>query len=203
MPPLSLPSLFRYPIDWVAFAAALGLSVLGLLTMNSFLGGDPFFARQVAWVSIGVGAFFTASLIDWRFLRGSGVAALVYGLLLVPLIILILFGTSTHGARGWFDLGALCAAARGVCKNRTHYHTCQVFFTAAYRDPQREAYFDFWRICSCGVHSGGASARFWLRYHCRVYMAWDGLGFRHLPTASCDRAVCRTCRFRGAVVFWV
>lgn len=105
MPPLSLPSLFRYPIDWVAFAAALGLSVLGLLTMNSFLGGDPFFARQVAWVSIGVGAFFTASLIDWRFLRGSGVAALVYGLLLVPLIILILFGTSTHGARGWFDLG--------------------------------------------------------------------------------------------------
>ena len=92
-------------IDWVAFTAALGLSVLGILTMNSFLGDDPFFARQVLWVLIGICVFFAASAIDWRFLRGSGVAVSVFAILLVPLILLIFFGATTRGARGWFDLG--------------------------------------------------------------------------------------------------
>lgn len=103
---LSISATTRGFVDWVAFAAALGLSVLGLLTMNSFLGDDPFFERQVVWVLIGVCMFFAASAIDWRFLRGSGVAAAVFGILLVPLILLIFFGASTRGARGWFDLGA-------------------------------------------------------------------------------------------------
>src|SRR3989344_2706389 len=102
---LPISAISTNAIDWVAFAAALGLSALGLLTMNSFTGDDLFFVRQVAWVTIGIGVFFAASVVDWRFLRGSGVAAALFGLLLIPLLLLIFFGATTRGARGWFDLG--------------------------------------------------------------------------------------------------
>ncbi|OGC80934.1 hypothetical protein A2943_01525 [Candidatus Adlerbacteria bacterium RIFCSPLOWO2_01_FULL_51_16] len=105
MPSLPLPSVFKSSVDWVALTAALALCVLGLLTMNSFLEGDPFFTRQIAWIVIGVLLFFVASSINWRFLRGSGVAVSIFAILLVPLLLLILFGHTTRGARGWFDLG--------------------------------------------------------------------------------------------------
>jgi rod shape determining protein RodA len=97
--------LASHPIDWVALTAALGLSVLGLLTMNSFSGEDPFFLRQVVWIVVGLVVFFAAASVDWRFLRGGGVAAAVYALLLAPLVVLVVAGTAVQGARSWFDIG--------------------------------------------------------------------------------------------------
>jgi rod shape determining protein RodA len=73
--------------------------------MNSFVGEDPFFSRQLVWVAIGLCVFFAASAGDWRFLRGSGVAAIIYALLLLPLVVLVVAGTAIQGARSWFDLG--------------------------------------------------------------------------------------------------
>ncbi len=93
-------------IDWVAFSAALGLSLLGLLTMSSYTIGDPFFLRQAVWILLGALVFFGASTIDWRFLRRSGVAASAYALLMIPLVVLVLVGQAMQGARSWFDLGA-------------------------------------------------------------------------------------------------
>lgn len=94
-------------VDWPMFLAACTLSLLGLLTMNSFQGDDPFATRQTIWIGVGVIAFFVASSIDWRFLRRSGVAAAVYGLLVIPLVLLILVGTSIKGARSWVSIGSL------------------------------------------------------------------------------------------------
>lgn len=93
-------------VDWVAYGCALALALLGLLTMNTFAEGDPFFARQALWIALGSIVFFAASLIDWRFLRRSGVAAAVYAALLVPLLVLAAVGQVMQGARSWFDLGA-------------------------------------------------------------------------------------------------
>src|SRR5581483_10011373 len=94
-------------IDWIAFFAALTLGGLGLLTMNSFNGVDPFFVRQLIWLAVGVVVFFVASTIDWRFLRNSGVAAGIYGVLIVPLIFLLALGTAVKGARSWLSIGSL------------------------------------------------------------------------------------------------
>ena len=93
-------------IDWIAFGAALGLALLGLLTMNSFQGQDPFFLRQATWILAGVAVFFVAAKIDWRFLRRGSVAAALFVAVLLPLIVLIVVGTAIKGARSWFDLGA-------------------------------------------------------------------------------------------------
>ena len=93
-------------IDLIAFGAALGLALLGLLTMNSFQGQDPFFLRQATWILAGVAVFFVAAKVDWRFLRRGSVAAALFVAVLLPLIVLIVIGTAIKGARSWFDLGA-------------------------------------------------------------------------------------------------
>jgi rod shape determining protein RodA len=94
-------------IDWVALAAALALTALGLLTMNSFNGQDPLFYRQLIWVAVGVAVFFGAAFVDWRFLRRSSVAAWVYGALTIPLFLLLILGTAVKGAKSWVALGPL------------------------------------------------------------------------------------------------
>ena len=100
----SLPA-GRRGIDWLAFGVALALALLGALTMNSFQAQDPFFLRQILWISIGVAVFFIASGVDWRFLRRGGVAATLFFAVLIPLVVLVVAGTATKGAKSWFDLG--------------------------------------------------------------------------------------------------
>jgi rod shape determining protein RodA len=107
MSPLSLVKKKTSSVDWIAFFCAFALTALGLLTMNSFTGGDPLFVRQVAWLGIGTLVFFGASQIDWRFLRRSGVAAAVFGILILPLVFLLGLGEAVKGARSWISLGSL------------------------------------------------------------------------------------------------
>lgn len=103
------PKLFqkKNSIDWTLFSVAMTLSSFGLLTMNSFTGQDPFFIRQVIWLGVGVIAFFAASNIDWRFLRVSSVAASIYTALIIPLLFLVLLGTSIKGAKSWITFGSV------------------------------------------------------------------------------------------------
>jgi rod shape determining protein RodA len=92
-------------VDWISFTAAFALCLLGLLTMDSFDGSDPLFIRQIIWIGLGVVTFFAASIVDWRFLRRSGVAGGMYAVVLIPLVILVVLGHATKGAKSWFDLG--------------------------------------------------------------------------------------------------
>jgi rod shape determining protein RodA len=94
-------------IDWILFTVALVLSGLGLLTMNSFQANDPFFVRQSLWIGLGVVAFFAAASIDWRILRRSGVAAGIYVVSVVPLVLLVGLGHAVKGAKSWISLGGL------------------------------------------------------------------------------------------------
>ncbi len=95
----------QHAIDWFALGAATILALLGLVTMNSFVPGDPFFVRQSIWIVISLGVYFGASVVDWRFLRRGSVAAWGYAAIIVPLLLLIVVGTAIKGARSWFDLG--------------------------------------------------------------------------------------------------
>ena len=100
----SLPA-GRRGIDWVAFGCALLLALLGLVTMNSFQTEDPFFVRQSIWILAGVAVFFIAAKVDWRFLRRGSTVTILFAAVLVPLVVLIVFGTATKGAKSWFDFG--------------------------------------------------------------------------------------------------
>ncbi len=94
-------------IDWLLYLPAALLSVLGVVTMDSFTGQDPYFLRQIIWIVVGSLVFFGATRIDWRFLRQSGVAITFFGVLIVPLVFLLVLGTAVKGAKSWLSFGSL------------------------------------------------------------------------------------------------
>lgn len=100
-----LRSSFRH-IDYVLVGAALLISLAGLITMSSFTGVSPFFDRQVVWLSISLAVFALAAIMDWRFLRRSGVVVGIYTGLSLLLIALFATGSVFKGAQSWFDFGA-------------------------------------------------------------------------------------------------
>jgi len=93
--------------DWLALGCAVLLSLLGLVTMNSFVPGDQFFVRQAIWLAISIAVYFGASVIDWRFLRRGQFAAWAYVALIVPLLFLLVVGTAVKGAKSWLSFGSL------------------------------------------------------------------------------------------------
>ncbi len=104
-----MPSL--QGMDWILFFSALLISLAGLVTMNSFQVGDVsagqsyYFNRQIIWLSITVGVFFLASIIDWRFLRRTSVIVGLFSFSCGMLALLFVVGHVAKGAQSWFNFG--------------------------------------------------------------------------------------------------
>lgn len=96
---------FLSRIDWVLVAGLVPLLAAGLLTMNSFVGESAFFEKQLIWISLSVVLFFSLSLIDFRFLRRSGVLVGLYGVSATLLVFLFFAGAVFQGAQSWFNFG--------------------------------------------------------------------------------------------------
>jgi len=107
----SIVSKLRHNVDWLLLLAIVPLLAAGLITMRSFLffdtgtATDFFFNRQIIWIAIGLGLFFAASVVDWRFLRRTEVLVVLFVSSVVTLLALFFFGTTTFGAISRFDLG--------------------------------------------------------------------------------------------------
>ncbi|HDQ16604.1 MAG TPA: rod shape-determining protein RodA [Candidatus Vogelbacteria bacterium] len=83
-------------LDWILFLSIPPLLLAGLLTMNSFTAESYYFNRQIVWIFISLIVFFSASLIDWRFLRRPLPVVFLYLSMIFPLIFLLIFSS---GAR--------------------------------------------------------------------------------------------------------
>src|SRR3989344_193147 len=101
-----MPNALRTHIDWVLLAVIAPLLAAGLLTMNSFLGENVFFERQLIWIGFALAVFAVASVVDWSFLRRTGVIVALFVLAIVLLLFLFIAGVVTKGALSRFDLGA-------------------------------------------------------------------------------------------------
>lgn len=101
-----MKTLFKQ-VDWLLVAAVVPILVAGLLTMNSFTATSYFFNRQLIWALISLAAFFFVSLIDWRFLKQSGLLMAIYGVGCATLLLLSVFGHMVKGAQSWFSLGGV------------------------------------------------------------------------------------------------
>jgi rod shape determining protein RodA len=93
-------------IDWWLVGAFVPLVAVGLITMDSFVGENLFFDRQIWWAGASLIALFAASFMDFRFLRRTGVLVALYGATIGILIFLAIFGTVIKGAQSWLDFGA-------------------------------------------------------------------------------------------------
>jgi rod shape determining protein RodA len=94
-----------FNIDWPMFVSAVLLSVAGLVTMNSFLGTDTHFNRQLIWLIFSIVVFFLVSLIDFRFLRRTYIVTGLYLFFIFLLLALFGLGVVSKGAQSWFNLG--------------------------------------------------------------------------------------------------
>ena len=98
------PRLF---FDWTLLLPALMLSFLGILTMSTFGQGASLAPRQIIWLFVGVGVYFTLSTLDMRFVRRTTVVMTLYALSFVLLALLLVIAHPVLGARAWFSLGPI------------------------------------------------------------------------------------------------
>lgn len=92
-------------LDWVLVVAILPLLGAGLVTMNSFTSESYYFDRQLIWIVLAGIVFFVCSLIDWRFLRRSGVLVTLFAVSCLSLLLLTVIGSRVKGAQSWLSFG--------------------------------------------------------------------------------------------------
>jgi rod shape determining protein RodA len=93
-----------YP-DFYIIGALLPIMGAGLITMKSFVGNGNFFGRQMMWICVAFIAMYIASRVDFRFLKRTPVIVTLYGLSILSLFSLFVFGSITNGAKSWIDFG--------------------------------------------------------------------------------------------------
>jgi rod shape determining protein RodA len=102
---LFVKNLFKN-VDWILYVSVLFICLAGLFTMNSFSGQSTFFDRQIIWIIISTVIFFSASLVDWSFLKNTRVIVSLFTFSSILLFLLFIAGKVTKGAQSWFDFGA-------------------------------------------------------------------------------------------------
>lgn len=98
---------FLKGIDWLLLGPTFFLVGAGLLTMNSFTTESYFFSRQIIWFSVSLLAFSILSVLDFRFLRRSGVLLGLFLFGILTLIFLLLVGQAVKGSISWFQFGGI------------------------------------------------------------------------------------------------
>ncbi len=94
-------------VDWVLFLSTLPIVFAGLITMNSLIGENYFFGKQIIWFIISVTVFFGLSFFDYRFLRKTTVLLPLFLFSVGILSLLFFTGSVFQGAQSWFNLGFL------------------------------------------------------------------------------------------------
>ncbi len=100
----AIKNFFR-SVDWLLFLSVTGLSLLGLVTMNSFIAENTYFERQLIWLIVSVFVLFGFSKIEWRFLRRTEVLMVLFFFTILSLGLLFIFGSTFKGAQSWYDFG--------------------------------------------------------------------------------------------------
>lgn len=100
------------PFDWITFSIYISLVIVGWLMVyastadqqvdQTFSGGFPLeLARQGIWVMIALIIFLVTYLIDAKF--WVTFAYPVFGITMILLILVLIFGTTIKGATAWFQ----------------------------------------------------------------------------------------------------
>jgi len=107
--PLQIDRRLASHFDWSLFALAMGLALLGILTIYSAtidITKEPsglFVLRQLYWLLIGLGAMVVCFTVDYHSI--DRLTYLLYSSVLVLLLLVPFFGTVSGGSQRWLNLG--------------------------------------------------------------------------------------------------
>jgi rod shape determining protein RodA len=93
-------------IDWNMFGTAIIIAGIGCLLVYSstYFTTDDYFQKQIIWVSIGIALMLLFMLVDYRLF--FDVSLILYGIGLVLLLYLLVWGKTTANVKSWIHLGA-------------------------------------------------------------------------------------------------
>lgn len=95
-------------IDWLLLGPALGIIFAGVITMTSFGEVNSFAVRQLVFTIVGIVAAYGISFLDVRSLASSRwVIPILYGVGILLLLGLFVFGATFNGATSWYSLGVI------------------------------------------------------------------------------------------------
>ncbi|MDR3548068.1 MAG: FtsW/RodA/SpoVE family cell cycle protein [Candidatus Pacebacteria bacterium] len=92
-------------IGWPLYATGLALSLLGIITINTYGVGASQAPRQLIWLGLASIVFFICATIDMRFIRRTPVIVTGYVIVAALLAGLLVIGHATLGAKSWFNFG--------------------------------------------------------------------------------------------------
>lgn len=78
-----------------------------MLTMSTFGKGVSLAPRQMLWLAISLGVYFSLSILDMRFLRRTSVVMTLYGVAILLLALVLVASHPVMGARAWFSFGPI------------------------------------------------------------------------------------------------
>jgi rod shape determining protein RodA len=103
-------------LDWSILLAIVPLLLGGMTTMISFSGDASLVDKQLLWVIVGIVVAVTIASIDMRFLRDSRYVIMAFGISIVLLVLVLLFGKTVKGAKSWFDFGGFSFQPTDIVK---------------------------------------------------------------------------------------
>lgn len=128
-------------IHWRIVSVAAGLVLIGVVAIYSasFRMGGGFAAKQATWTLIAVCAFFSAAWVGYRFFLN--VSYLFYGLTIVLLVFVPLFGETYLGANRWISLGPFQLQPSELCKIATILILAQYLANRTALSEQKRSFF--------------------------------------------------------------
>ncbi|PIQ96100.1 MAG: rod shape-determining protein RodA [Nitrospinae bacterium CG11_big_fil_rev_8_21_14_0_20_56_8] len=106
--------------SWWLFFITLAISILGVIFIYSANHGRPelffrnLYIKQIYWIGYGLVVMLIAIAIDYRLL--SRYAYLIYGITLLALVYVLLYGVVASGAKRWIHLGPLTVQVSELAK---------------------------------------------------------------------------------------
>ncbi len=135
--------------DGALFSGVLGLSLLGLVTMYSYVGDNGFFDRQLVWIVLATISLLVAMVPDYRFLRVGNTVFYLYVAIVVTLVLVLLVGEVTLGAQSRFNLGVFSLQPADPAK------LILIIVLAKYFAKRHELIGDFSHIVISGIYALG------------------------------------------------
>jgi len=94
--------------DWTLLALVLIICTVGVINIYSavFSTGErqfPLYLKQIQWILLGLFFMFIVFLIDYRLI--NEVAYIIYAISIVLLVVVFLYGYTTHGSQRWISVG--------------------------------------------------------------------------------------------------
>ncbi len=170
--------------DGILFSAVISLSLFGLATMYSHVGGNEYFNRQLVWVLISTLLFFVVMVPDYRFLRSGNTTFYLFLGTIALLIGVAFFGEDVMGARQRFDLGLFSLQVSDPAK------LVLIILLAKYFAKRHELIGDFTHVLVSGLYTLGIFALVFLQPDFGsaviIFFIWfgmvlvAGIRFRHV-----------------------